>query len=600
MGMVQHHFGYTACKKIIFSKKNDTEMKRALSRNFYEVQSLQWQKSLFLFVILIVFYFLAVGLVSFVFLLFFGLLFSLAVFPGGSTLVKFLIGNSAVAVLIAAFHFYDARASGARFIRKHLGIQSPDSSDRYHRMFVNTVEEMRIAAGLPKVNPFIYPTFAINSMALIEPDKTPSIIVTEGLLAEFTRDEVEAVVAHEIAHIVRGDTFYVTLVCSLANFFERIRDAIEPEEAPQGSNSKGQGGGGGYFFVYAALTISTILMHLLSTLISRERETLADAAAVELCRNPRALARAIYKAHVKNSFVGDFNRTYSPLLIVPPESKATEEGFFSRLFNSHPPLMKRIRLLSQMVPVRPAEIIEEVHEIHKTREKTQEILFSQEETLKGKEAGSQEPLTEKSAPEEGKVWAVRSPHGKLLGPYALEEVLFLQFFTPLIRMKNLQEEIEAPARDFPQVRRALQNILRNKPVNPNRYNRCPRCQAVLLDGFYEGVSIKTCPKCQGKLVGSELMDRIVVRKEVAFSKDLQKKARDFRENFMDNPVLIKKISTAETDPAYCPNCGSKMFPRPYNYQYIIPVEKCLSCHKIWFDADELEILQILIEDRGSV
>lgn len=581
-------------------RQNDSEIKRVLSKNFYEIQSQQWQRSLLLFVILILFYFLAVGLVSFVFLWSFVLLFSSVVFPSGSTLVKFLVANSAAAVLIAAFHFYDARASGARFIRKRLGIQPPDSSDRYHRMFVNTVEEMRIAAGLPKVNPFIYPTSAINSMALIEPDKTPSIIVTEGLLAEFTRDEVEAVVAHELAHIVRGDTFYVTLVCSLANFFESLRDAMEPEEAPQGSGSQGQGGGGGYFFVYAALTISTVLMHLLSTLISRERETLADAAAVELCRNPKALARAIYKAHVKNSFVGDFNRTYSPLLIVPPESKATAEGFFGRLFNSHPPLMKRIRLLAQMVPVHPVKIIEEVHEIHKTREKAREILLSQEESLKGKETGSQEPLAEKRPPEEGKVWAVRSPHGKWLGPYALEEVLFLQFFTPLIRMKNLQEQIEAPAKDFPQVRRALQNILRKKPVNPNRYNRCPRCRAVLQDEFYEGVSIKTCPKCQGKLVSSELMDRIVVRKEVAFSRDLQKKARDFREKFMDNPVLIKKISTAEIDPVYCPNCGSKMFPRPYNYQYVIPVDKCLSCHRIWFDADELEILQVLIEDRGSV
>ena len=45
----------------------------------------------------------------------------------------------------------------------------------------------------------------------------------------------------------------------------------------------------------------------------------------------------------------------------------------------------------------------------------------------------------------------------------------------------------------------------------------------------------------------------------------------------------------------CPGCGYRMLARPYNYQYFIPVDKCLSCSKIWFDADELELLQILIE-----
>ena len=66
---------------------------------------------------------------------------------------------------------------------------------------------------------------------------------------------------------------------------------------------------------------------------------------------------------------------------------------------------------------------------------------------------------------------------------------------------------------------------------------------------------------------------------------------------MQNPLTTRKVTMAEPATLYCPECGHKMLPRPYNYQYIIPVDKCLSCHKIWFDADELEILQILIEGR---
>ena len=179
----------------------------------------------------------------------------------------------------------------------------PESGDRYHKRFINTLDEIRIASGLPKVKAFIIPAFAINSMALIEADKTPCILVTEGLLAEFTRDELQAVIAHELAHITRGDTFYITLICSLANVFERLRQAVEPEKPSQGHPGRTQDTGGGIPLLYFAATISALIMHLLSTLISRQREILADAAAVEISRNPAALAKAIYKAHIKNSFM---------------------------------------------------------------------------------------------------------------------------------------------------------------------------------------------------------------------------------------------------------------------------------------------------------
>lgn len=338
-------------------------------------------------------------------------------------------------------------------------------------------------------------------------------------------------------------------------------------------------------------------MHLLSTLISRQREILADATAVELCRNPRALARAIYKAHLKNSFVGDFNLTYSPLFIVHPESGGESDGFLASLFNSHPPLMKRIKLLANMVNTRPSKIIEEVWEIRKKREKARTLLSSREELMKGA------PLTEtkedEATEQEGKVWSICGPKGKWQGPFTLDELLFVRFFTPLIRIRNMQEGVEAPAREFPQILKALRNLGRKKPINLAKQNRCPRCNVPLREGYYEGIAIKVCPQCNGKLVESVVMERIIARKEVAFSEYLTKKALEFKEKFMLNPVQIKKISSQKSQKIFCPNCGARMLPRPYNYQYVIPVDKCLSCYKIWFDADELEILQILIEKTKS-
>jgi len=513
----------------------------------------------------------------------------------GSSFKDFMLINLILSLGIAAFHFYDARFHGAKFIRKRLQAAKPDVNDRYHKRFVNTADEMRLAAGLPKVTPYIISAFAINSMALMEADKSPSIIVTEGLLAEFTRDELQAVIAHELAHIIRGDSFYITLVCSLANSFERLREMSEPQEEYQSQIGGVQDTGGGNPLLYAASSISSVLMHLLSTLINRQRELLADATAVELNRNPAALAQAVYKAHVSNSFIGDFSLSYTPLFIVPPRSKSISNGLFSRIFNSHPPLMKRIRQLAKMVPASPRKIIDEVLEIREKREKARFVLHSREETAPG-ESKSPAPL-DALPPEEEGIWCARSPKGKWLGPFSLEKLLSLRFFTSRIWTKNIQEGLEARAGEFPQIRTGLQNLYHKKPVNPERYNKCPRCGTPLRETFYEGVSLKTCPSCQGKLVDSSLIGRIIARREVAFSDYLVNKAAEFKENFLMNPAGMRKINKEKSQDIYCPVCGSKMQPRPFTYHYIVPINKCFWCHKTWFDTDELETLQLLIEKR---
>jgi hypothetical protein len=81
-----------------------------------------------------------------------------------------------------------------------------------------------------------------------------------------------------------------------------------------------------------------------------------------------------------------------------------------------------------------------------------------------------------------------------------------------------------------------------------------------------------------------------------FSPALREKAQAFRGAFLRNPIKDQKTADLGAEHPRCPACGYGMVTRPYNYQYFVPVEKCLSCFKTWFDADELEILQILVED----
>lgn len=537
-----------------------------INKDFYEIQSLQWKKSLIVFTALIIFDFVAVGLVSLAVVLSLGFFSAGRGFWTGPFVWKLLGFDFLASSLIAWFHFQDARRFGAAYILKRLEARPPDSSDRYHKQFLNTLDEVRIAAGVPKVNAYVIPAFAVNSMALVEADRTPAIAITEGMLAECTRDELQAVAAHELAHIARGDAFYVTLVCALANFFEKLKEALEPESPEPRLGLMGRsprGGGGGPVLIYAAAAISSLVMRLLSTLISRERELLADAAAVEFGRDPSSLARAIYKAHVQNSFVGDFSASYGPLFIVAPESPNVQEGFFSRFFNSHPPLMKRIEALAGMAGKKPDRIIRDVWEGRQNREKAREILRSFEEMAMKEGPAASEPGQDK--PEA----SAAAPGGDGTG------------------------EVKSWS-----VRLALCDAGRKRPVDPDRGNKCPRCRVPLAETFYEGVAIKLCPRCRGKLVDEGMMDRVIARKEVAFSEGLIRKALDFKEKFLSQPIKTRKISeTRPSIPLSCPECGYTMKARPYSYSYFIPVDKCLSCHKIWFDADELEILQVLIENR---
>ncbi|MBU4253159.1 MAG: M48 family metalloprotease [Acidobacteria bacterium] len=564
------------------------EKKTGRGADFYRAQKIHWGKSLFLFAFLVLFYSLSLILISGFFVLVFVLF-----IPGLAGVIprflnEFLLIVLSLSLAVAVYHYYDARMFGAAFIKKRLGAFPPDRGDRYHIRYADTVEAMSFAAGLPEVRAYILPMYAVNSMALIEKDNTPAVLVTEGLLAEFSREEIEAVVAHELAHITRGDTVYITLVCSLANMFEKIRDALRPERSLPGCDPPDRSESV-LLALYSAMSVSRVIMHLLSTLVSREREFLADAAAVEICRNPGALARAVYRAHIKNSFVGDFSLTYTPLFIVPPSSDAVSDGWLNRLFNSHPPLMHRIKKLAEMIPVRPTKIIGDVIRQQKIRREAREIVG-------GDRQESEEPMSGTNASGE-KIWSVFQEGRTWSLPLSLQELLFLDHFTIRMPVKNLQDGIRAAAHEFPEIRTAYRRMGRNKARAAGGSGRCPSCRAGLREKYYEGVPLKACLKCGGRLVKDYLAERIIARREIGFSDELLKKAAVFKESFMENPTRSLKTQRARPRPAACPECGGKLLPRPYTYHYVVPVDRCFACRSIWFDRDELEILQILIEEK---
>lgn len=568
-------------------------MAKDFRKDFYAVQSRQWKISILLFILLFVAHFLLLFLFSVIVLLLFSFLLFIAESSQtiGHIVVKVLIFDLGMAVVIAFFHYIDAYYFGSGYILKRLRAASPDPRDRYHKQFENVVDEIRIAAGLPKVTCYVIPSFAVNSFALMGSDRVPVVVVTEGLLADCTRDELQGAVAHELAHIIRGDAFYMTLVCSMVNFFERIRQALEPEETTRDSLRRETSAEGEQALLYAVAFFCTILMKLLSTLISRHREVMADATAVELCRNPIGLAGAIYKAHRRFSNIGDFNQTYAPIFIVDPNSKGTEdEGFLDRIFNSHPSLSRRLEMLAEMADSSPVSVVSMIKEAHEKRIKHREMWSSVDERDRPDGSGAEED--EKGT--ENKPWMIKNSKGIWEGPFSLKELMFIPYFTPMIKIRNLEEEQEAPAMDFKPVSEAFR-----KGSREGR-NKCPRCNVTLNEEYYEGVPVLSCVRCGGKLVDNIGVNRIITRHELEFSEYLLKKAAEFEEKYWVNPQRFRIKGHQLAKKVLCPGCGLKMMQQPFSYQYFIMVDKCLSCNRIWFDGDELEILQIMIESRVPI
>lgn len=573
-------------------------------RDFYEIQKSQRGKTLLLFLALCLFYVFALGLIGL------AAAASVSAFIAGSLLapgflLRLALFAAAAGVVIAFVQFRDARRNGAGFILKRLQAAPPDPADRYHRRFIDTLEETRIGSGLPGVRSYVLPSLAFNSLAVVEADGNPAVAVTEGLLADAARDELQAVCAHELAHVARGDAFSMTLVCALADFFERWGDSLTPErpdplsvEPGAAAMTRGEAAAPLPLFLTAAVLLSGLVMRLLTSIFSREREFLADAAAVEISRGPAALARALQKARLRNAFVGDFSLTYNPLFIVPSGAGDASESRFARLFATHPPVEKRLDILAAMAGLTRRRIAEDVEEEEARREDARRIVGAKDRPASwSKDLAPEASAAPPSEPGPGAaLWRVQAPNGAWSEAMSLAELLASPRFTALAVVRNTQEGVAARARDFAQVRLALRRLAAKAPLEPERSGRCPRCGIPLRDIDYEGVPVLACPECRGRLVGQGFMEKLIVRREVGFAAELIAKAAAFRDE--GRPPRAGKSGTKSAPRRIpCPACGWRMAARPYSYQDFLPVDKCLSCQKIWFDADELEILQILVEDR---
>jgi heat shock protein HtpX len=231
------------------------------------------------------------------------------------------------------------------------------------KQLANVVEEMAIAAGLPKPRIWIVPDDDPNAFATGRDPATASIAVTEGLLQTLNREELQGVVSHEMAHIRNFDTRLMTLLAAMVGAIALMSDGLGRVMrgggvrlgGERGGREGGKGGGNPLGLIVLVLwlltlVIAPIVSRFLAMAVSRKREYLADATGAQLTRNPGALASALEKLSAAAAPTRAITRGAAHLCIVDPtaSSLTNVEGFLGDVFSSHPPIAQRIIRLKGM------------------------------------------------------------------------------------------------------------------------------------------------------------------------------------------------------------------------------------------------------------
>jgi heat shock protein HtpX len=234
----------------------------------------------------------------------------------------------------------------------------PDEARRFKLVQVqHVVEEMAISAGLPAPRVHIVPDPDPNAFATGRDPQHASVAVTSGLVDMLSREELQGVVAHELSHIRNLDIRLMMVVAALVGAVVLLSDWARrglTYGSPRRRSREREGGGGLPLVLFAVWVVAMVLAPLigqgLAMMVSRQRESLADASAAELTRNPLALASALEKLEEASAPTASVKRGTAHLCIADPLGRAAglREGFWADLFASHPPMARRIAALREM------------------------------------------------------------------------------------------------------------------------------------------------------------------------------------------------------------------------------------------------------------
>ncbi len=272
-----------------------------------------------------------------------------------------------ILLAITAIQILISLKSGSSIVLKSVGAKKVEENTEIfeEKQLLNIVEEMSISSGITMPEVYVMQDSSINAFATGTKKDKSYVCVTTGLLEKLNRDETTGVIAHELAHIKNRDVLLMTMVSALVGgvlllAMLSFRVALSLGRASfytgagrrrSSKNSKGEGGIfaviAGMFVVAAVMFVIGQVSRLMTFAISRKREYLADATAVELTRDPQMLSNALRKIHDNAYATKNSNGAIAHLFISEPKKikLAEKKNLIANLFSTHPPLLDRIALI---------------------------------------------------------------------------------------------------------------------------------------------------------------------------------------------------------------------------------------------------------------
>lgn len=262
-----------------------------------------------------------------------------------------MLGVAVISILISLYFYKGLMLLGTEYHEVTSDTRDPIEA----RQLYNVVEEMKIAAGLhfmPKI--YIIDAEYMNAFASGFSEKSAMVAITRGLLTKLDRDELEAVMAHELSHIRHEDIRLTLIIAILSNLMLIAIDLVF-RSLFFGRDREGKGNNLVVIIMIARFLLPIITL-LLVLYLSRTRELMADAGSVELMRSNEPLARALLKIHQdhtdnKEAYTRDYSNTpheqirREAYLYDPEYAGISTMSSINSLFSTHPSLEVRLKAL---------------------------------------------------------------------------------------------------------------------------------------------------------------------------------------------------------------------------------------------------------------
>ncbi len=214
------------------------------------------------------------------------------------------------------------------------------------------VENLSIASGLPMPKVYIIDDPSPNAFATGRNPKHASVAATTGILERLTEAELEGVMAHELSHVKNFDTRLLMITAVLVGFIALLTDIFMRNLfwGGMGRRDNEDNRANAVFLVVGIILaiLAPIIASLIQLAVSRKREFLADASGALLTRYPEGLASALEKIAADPRPLRTASNATAHLFIVNPLKGKKVQSFFVNLFNTHPPLEERIKILREM------------------------------------------------------------------------------------------------------------------------------------------------------------------------------------------------------------------------------------------------------------